>query len=224
MVTAYFNGWTRVIVYGLTQWDYGQDIAIKADIEIPDGTEVQFYQGDLSSAGETRAGIVRLPDTMLQYDAPITAYVYVRGSDSGETILTMVLKIAARPKPENYILPEYEGYARLLPEGGDAGQVPRRTETGVAWGDAADDLTLTDYVLQLTSGGKPIGTRVRLPSGTGDGREIELRNNGTAIQWRYTDSNDWTDLVQLTELQGPAGETPEFEIRDGHLYAIYKED
>ena len=64
MVTAYFNGWTRVKVYGLTQWDYGQDIDIKADIEIPDGTEVQFYQGDLSSIGEIQAGVIRCAGNM----------------------------------------------------------------------------------------------------------------------------------------------------------------
>lgn len=43
-----------------------------------------------------------------------------------------------------------------------------------------------------------------------DGREIELQNNGTAIQWRYVGDSSWTDLVQLSEItgpQGPAGET-----------------
>ena len=35
-----------------------------------------------------------------------------------------------------------------------------------------------------------------------DGREIELQNNGTAIQWRYVGDLDWTDLVQLSDLKG----------------------
>jgi len=34
----------------------------------------------------------------------------------------------------------------------------------------------------------------------------EVRNNGTAIQWKYSDETDWHDLVALTELQGAAGE------------------
>ena len=34
----------------------------------------------------------------------------------------------------------------------------------------------------------------------------EVRNNGTAIQWKYSDEADWHDLVALTELQGAAGE------------------
>ena len=53
MVTAYFNGWTRVKVYGLTQWDYGQDLQLATDGEIPDGTEVQFYQDLLTSVAYT---------------------------------------------------------------------------------------------------------------------------------------------------------------------------
>lgn len=34
----------------------------------------------------------------------------------------------------------------------------------------------------------------------------EVRNNGTAIQWKYSDEADWHNLVALTELRGAAGE------------------
>ncbi len=34
------------------------------------------------------------------------------------------------------------------------------------------------------------------PAGS-NGREIELRVDGTVIQWKYTDSNTWTDLIDL---------------------------
>ena len=34
----------------------------------------------------------------------------------------------------------------------------------------------------------------------------EVRNSGTAIQWKYSDETDWRDLVALTELRGAAGE------------------
>ena len=34
----------------------------------------------------------------------------------------------------------------------------------------------------------------------------EVRNNGTAIQWKYSDETDWRDIVALTELRGAAGE------------------
>ena len=35
---------------------------------------------------------------------------------------------------------------------------------------------------------------------------LEVRNNGTAIQWKYSDETDWHDLVALDELRGAAGE------------------
>ena len=34
----------------------------------------------------------------------------------------------------------------------------------------------------------------------------KVRNNGTAIQWKYSDETDWRDLVALSELRGAAGE------------------
>ena len=34
----------------------------------------------------------------------------------------------------------------------------------------------------------------------------EVRNNGTAIQWRYPAEEEWRDLVALTELRGADGE------------------
>ena len=42
-----------------------------------------------------------------------------------------------------------------------------------------------------------------------DGREIEIQNNGTAIQWRYVGDELWTDLVQLSDLKGPKGDPGE---------------
>ena len=40
----------------------------------------------------------------------------------------------------------------------------------------------------------------------GDAALPEVRNNGTAIQWKYSDETDWHDLVALSELRGAAGE------------------
>ena len=53
---------------------------------------------------------------------------------------------------------------------------------------------------ELKSGGGGSGTPGK------DGREIEIRNNGTAIQWRYVGDSDWTDLVQLSDLKGEKGD------------------
>lgn len=53
-----------------------------------------------------------------------------------------------------------------------------------------------DAIDELKAGGGGSGTPGK------DGREIEIRNNGTAIQWRYVGDSDWTDLVQLSDLKG----------------------
>ena len=148
MIVAYFGSSDSAKAWGLTQWDYGQDLQLATDGEIPDGTEVQFYQDLLTSVAYTKGGIIRIPDVMLQNAKAITAYVYVRSEDEGETILTVTLPIQPRPRPSNYVLPAYEEYVRLLPVGGSPGQVPVRTENGIEWGNAADDMQLTDGVLQ----------------------------------------------------------------------------
>ena len=79
--------------------------------------------------------------------------------------------------------------------------------------------------MQLMAGEMSVGERVRV-SGTNETREIEFTNDGTYIKWRYTDSNDWQQLVSLQAItgpQGPPGATPEFEVRLGHLIAKYNE-
>lgn len=53
---------------------------------------------------------------------------------------------------------------------------------------------------ELKAGGGGSGTPGK------DGREIELQNSGTAIQWRYVGDNVWTDLVQLSSLKGEKGD------------------
>lgn len=50
----------------------------------------------------------------------------------------------------------------------------------------------------LEAGGGGTGTGV-------PGKQVELRNSGTAIQWRYTGDTTWTDLVQISDITGPPG-------------------
>ncbi len=224
MITAVFNGGTITTAHGITQWDYGQELHIVApSVTIPDNTEINFYQGDLTALRYVVGNQVMIPDRMLQDTTTILAYIYVRTDTSGETILLVKIPVADRPRPSDYVMQDMDEYTRLLPVGGQSGEVPVRTDTGIVWGLRADGLRLDDNGnMQLKSGNLPIGEKIRIPSGgAGGGREIELKNDGTAIAWRYTDSNDWTTLVTLDDLRGPAGETPEFEVREGHLFAIY---
>ena len=221
MIVTKFNGGSVASAYGLMQWDYGQMLRIDG-ADVPDGAEVNYYQGLLSSVDYITNSMSRIPDRMLQNAAEITAYVYIRSPDAGETILTIKLRVEARPRPDNYVLPDYEDYQRLMPEGGEPGQVPVRLPGeayAAGWGDKADGAKLINGYLQLMSGSREVGERVRIQGETG--REVELRNNGTSIQWRYTDSNEWTDLVSLQSLTGPPGATPRLEIKNGNLYAIW---
>lgn len=56
----------------------------------------------------------------------------------------------------------------------------------------------TVLCIAFTAGcGKTVKTNAALP---------EVRNSGTAIQWRYPAEEEWRDLVALTELRGAAGE------------------
>lgn len=228
MVTVNFKGFTTAKASGVTQWDYGQVLKIDGSpVEIPDESEAHFYQGELSHIGYVRENQCTIPDVMLQNSGGIILYIYVRSKTAGETVLTAVIPIERRKRPENYVLPAYQEYKRLLPEGGEAGQVPviqagENGERSVVWGDRANNIKLIEGALQLMSGDKEIGERLRLPGGGGGSREIELRRGDDAIQWRYTDSNEWMDLIAISAITGPAGETPIFERRDDHLYVIYK--
>lgn len=196
---------------GLVQWDYGQTLRIEG-VETGENPEVHFsagHQDAVISLGDVVDGgvEVHIPDDLLEEGEQITAYVYVANADSGKTIRTILLPVKRRPRPDDYDSPGEQNLLRKMLE---------------ELKGKADDLQESEGYLQLLSGTTPIGNRIRLPEGGGSGREIELRNNGTAIEWRYTDSNEWTELAKISDLSGKDGETPDFEVRDGHLIAIYK--
>ena len=60
-----------------------------------------------------------------------------------------------------------------------------------------------DKTINIPTGGGGSGTPGK------DGREIEIQNNGTAIQWRYVGDESWTDLVQLSDITGAKGDPGE---------------
>lgn len=214
MIMAVFQDQdSAVTATGLTQWDYGQVLRILGLCGLK-RTEVHFALDgggaaliQLAQMEEDGAVTVPIPDCLLETGRSIVAYVYVTDQTSGETIRTIKMPVTRRAKPQDYDSPADKSLLRQVLD-----QLAIK----------ADDLSLEDGALQLLAQGQAIGTKIRLPSVSG--REIELKNNGTAIQWRYTDSNEWTDLVALEDLRGLAGETPEFEIRDGHLFAIYQNE
>lgn len=201
----------NITVIGLDQWDYGQKLEIYG---IPDVTHAEVHfccesdtEALIKQAQVTDHITADIPDALLRTGENLKAYVYIATVTEGKTIRTITMIVNRRQRPEDYT---------VLPEKNLLREILERLDL------KADDIELKENELQLLSGGKGIGSKIRLPGGSG-GREIELRNNGTAIQWRYTDSNDWIDLIQTEELRGKDGVTPSFIIRDGHLIAIYEE-
>ena len=55
-------------------------------------------------------------------------------------------------------------------------------------------MLLVLFIVFVAGCGKTAKTNAALP---------EVRNSGTAVQWKYSDEADWRDLVALTELRGP---------------------
>lgn len=58
-------------------------------------------------------------------------------------------------------------------------------------------MLLVLFIVFVAGCGKTVKTDAALP---------EVRNSGTAIQWRYPAEEEWRDLVALTELRGASGE------------------
>lgn len=220
MVSAKFvPGQTAVIAYGLYQYDFGQKLQVEG-LSLPEVVEIHFEK--LSGCGgvaDVQIGKfngpileVDIPDSLLLTTAALAVYIYYADKNVGETIRTVYLPILPREAPEPDVPDDKLSLLREMIE---------------LLRSKADGITLVDEAyLQLLSGKLPVGDRIRLPgnsSGGEGGREIELKNDGESICWRYTDSNDWKELVKISDLRGKDGITPEFEIRDGHLFAIYND-
>lgn len=218
MIIAEFkNGRYATLAYGLMQYDYGQKLLITG-LALPQHVEIHFASVTdnadtaLMCLGETaREGtMVRIPDSLICTGDDLVAYIYQTGEKTGETTYTVFLPVSGREAPDIGIQDE---------------DVPILHDIVQALNEKADNIRLDkDGWLQLLAGGTLIGDRVRLPSYEDGVRcEIELKNDGTAIKWRYTDSNVWKELVKLEDIRGKDGQTPEFELRKGHLFAIYKD-
>ena len=80
----------------------------------------------------------------------------------------------------------------------------------------------TDYASHLVELTVPEDT-----SGAGaDGREVELKNDGATIQWRYEGEDDsaWRDLVALDVITGADGKEVPLQVADGYIQWKYDAD
>ena len=204
-------------VTGLWQYDYGQILRIQG-LDLPAAVEIHFSAQESGGDSITRIGVTKdgvtdvvIPDSMLEVDTDmdyqIYAFVYKSYSESGETVYRIKMSVKSRPKPE-----AWSGSGETT-----AGQIMEAVNQIAA--GKADGLEYKDNILKLLSGDKEIA-RVTIKAGSGSGtdaREIELQKGDAAIQWRYVGDAEWTDLISLAEITGPAGPAgaPGSDGRDG---------
>jgi hypothetical protein len=82
------------------------------------------------------------------------------------------------------------------------------TETHVQWRYEGESEWTDLVALSAITGPQGIQGETGLTGAAGaDGREVELRKTETHVQWRYEDEAEWTDLVALSEITGPPGQT-----------------
>ena len=207
IVTAVFQDDEQYCrIRNVWQYDYGQVLRIQG-LTLPPAVEIHFSLTDAGGESITRVGVTKdnvtdviIPDSMLENEESdqnynIYAYVYLTDFGSGETEYKITISVKARPKPEAV---------------GGTGETTLEnimsTVNQIADGKA-DALDYKNSVLKLMSGEKEL-SRVIIRNGSGSGadaREIELQKSGTTIQWRYAGDSEWTDLVTLAEITGPAG-------------------
>lgn len=203
------------IVSGLEQWDFGQYLIIK-DIPLDlleDEKEIHFcfpnslksfvvkadYKDNVLKAKIPKFIFQKQIESCLYSSYKAYAFVYLKTNEYRRTIYKIALEIEVRPKPDEYEYEEEQLYFEELTEALDA---------------KADNIRYSGSTLYLLSG-EHVLSRVTIKSGSGggtgtgtDGREIELRNNGTYIQWRYVGDDLWINLVSLEVLKGENGITP----------------
>lgn len=121
-----FNNGSNARQVTATQYDYGQCLVFK-DLEMLDGSEVDFYQEANHVTRYISGGKVRIPDKMLQRVIPISAYVFARTEDTGRTIFKVGIAVNYRPNLGNNPEPDSEDYRRLVPAGGTTGHVLTKT-------------------------------------------------------------------------------------------------
>lgn len=137
-VNVDFRG-TRAAAVTVYQYDYGQALFF-GSLYVPDGTEVDFYQMGNNITRSVKSGRVVIPDIMLQQRADITVYVYLREGDSGRTIFKVTISITGRQPPGNNPAEDSKDYKRLVPSGGEIGQVLTKTSNDdydFSWADAS---------------------------------------------------------------------------------------
>lgn len=111
LIIARFESSESVKTDPVYQWNYGQVLRIQG-INLPSAVEVHFSIPTSPEAkiriGTTKDNVtdVVIPDTMLEQEETVSAYVYLTDEDSGTTTYTIRVPIKSRAKPEAFDPPE----------------------------------------------------------------------------------------------------------------------
>lgn len=149
-----------VVITGLYQYDYGLKIEFSG-VNIEDGTELHFFQGECGCRTFIRNNIADFPDYLLASSKTVNAYVYLGNEEQGRTIKRLTFLIMPREQPPDYINPtKPSDYSRLLPIGGEIGDLVFKTEDGYAWKNI-DEEFVTNEELQKVSERLPVAMTVQ---------------------------------------------------------------
>lgn len=93
------------------------------------------------------------------------------------------------------------------------------------WTGGAGSKPSTGQYIGATGLTATIGDAIDIRGAAGadgdDGREVEFRNNGTHIQWRYVGEGSWIDLVALSDITGDDGVPIELQVSGDWLQWRY---
>lgn len=111
MVIANFKNDSHPIVYGASQWNYGEVLRIQG-LNLPKSVEIHFSLEKTAGQaipriGTTKDGVtdVVIPDSLLENEGELQDYfvyvwIYLTDATSGRTEHSLSLKVKARSKPE----------------------------------------------------------------------------------------------------------------------------
>ena len=111
MVIANFKNDSHPIVYGASQWNYGEVLRIQGLI-LPKAVEIHFSLEKTAGQaipriGTTKDGVtdVVIPDSLLENEGELQDYfvyvwIYLTDATSGRTEHSLLIKVKARSKPE----------------------------------------------------------------------------------------------------------------------------
>ena len=105
----FISGYETVTVQGLTQWDKGQKLKITGLASLPATFQVHFANTTIAEAivmlGSATGGVgtVDIPNSLLEDGLDIRAWIYVTDAEGSETIKTILMPVAERTKPADFI-------------------------------------------------------------------------------------------------------------------------